>query len=614
MRSIIVTLAVCVLITFVGIASGGQAPQVPATIQEVFVDFTNQSITIEGNGFNTTGPVQVNLGLVGSISGLCNANLVSNPQSIVCSFLPGGLPPDGDYLLSVTTGTGNQARTDTFDLSIGAIGPTGPAGPQGPQGPTGAIGTPGATGATGPQGPIGLMGPQGPQGPVGSAGPQGPSGATGPEGPIGPQGPAGSANIAGTTNSVVKFTGATSGGNSQLFDNGTSVGVGTTTPAASAKLDVAGAVNTSTQYNIGNGRVLGVLGSANLFVGLGAGQSNTANQNMAAGSNALLSNTTGGSNTAVGSSALQANTTGGLNTALGTLALFSNNGSRNTAAGSAAMQANTSGNDNTATGTQALLSNNTGANNTATGSFALRTNQSGVNNTAAGAFALQNNADGQNNTAIGGSALISNTTGDNNTAIGFTADVASNNLTNATAIGAGAVVNASNKIRLGDTNVSVIEGQVAYTFTSDRTKKENFRLIDGEEVLKKIRDLSVPSWNYIGNDPKTLRHYGPMAQEFFAAFGNDEVGTVGSPTTINSGDMAGILMIAVQALENRTAELKERDARIAALEYETAELRAKQTQLEAIAARLETLELKSNFPVQVRANVPQHDTISEMRR
>ena len=163
---------------------------------------------------------------------------------------------------------GIRARTDTFDLSIGAIGPIGPTGPQGPQGPTGAIGAPGATGATGPQGPIGLMGPQGPQGPVGSAGPQGPSGATGPEGPIGPQGPAGSANITGTTNSVVKFTGATSGGDSQMFDNGTSVGVGTTTPAASAKLDVAGAVNTSSQYNIGSNRVLGVSpGSANLFVG-----------------------------------------------------------------------------------------------------------------------------------------------------------------------------------------------------------------------------------------------------------------------------------------------------------------------------------------------------------
>ena len=137
MRSIFVSLAFCVLFTFIGIASGGQAPQVPATIQEVFVDFTNQRIMIEGTGFNTSGPVQVNLGLVGDISSLCNANLVSNPQSIVCNFLPGGLPPDGEYLLSVTTGTGNQARTDTYDLSVGAIGPIGPAGPQGPQGADG---------------------------------------------------------------------------------------------------------------------------------------------------------------------------------------------------------------------------------------------------------------------------------------------------------------------------------------------------------------------------------------------------------------------------------------------------------------------------------------------
>jgi hypothetical protein len=28
-----------------------------------------------------------------------------------------------------------------------------------------------------------------------------------------------------------------------------------------------------------------------------------------------------------------------------------------------------------------------------------------------------------------------------------------------------------------------------------------------------------------------------MAQEFFAAFGHDEVGTIGTPTTINSGDI-----------------------------------------------------------------------------
>jgi hypothetical protein len=117
MRSIIVSLAFCALITFFGVASGAQSPQVPATIREVFVDFTIQRITIEGDGFDTTGPVQVSLGLVGNISSLCNANLVSNRQSIVCNFSPGGLPPNGDYLLAVTTGTGNQAKSDTSDAN-----------------------------------------------------------------------------------------------------------------------------------------------------------------------------------------------------------------------------------------------------------------------------------------------------------------------------------------------------------------------------------------------------------------------------------------------------------------------------------------------------------------
>ncbi|MGH7767758.1 MAG: tail fiber domain-containing protein [Candidatus Binatia bacterium] len=136
-------------------------------------------------------------------------------------------------------------------------------------------------------------------------------------------------------------------------------------------------------------------------------------------------------------------------------------------------------------------------------------------------------------------------------------------MTNATAIGANAFVNASNKVRIGDTNVAVIEGQVDWTFTSDAMKKENFRPVDGEEVLKKLRELKLTSWNYIGHDPRQYRHYGPMAQDFFAAFGNDGVGAIGTPTTLRSGDVAGILMVAVQALEKQNAELK---ARLDALE------------------------------------------------
>ena len=135
--------------------------------------------------------------------------------------------------------------------------------------------------------------------------------------------------------------------------------------------------------------------------------------------------------------------------------------------------------------------------------------------------------------------------------------------------GNGAIVNASNKIRLGNSAVTVVEGP-PYSTVSDKTKKENFKPVDAQEVLRKIRGLSVTSWNYIGHDAKQFRHYGPVAQDFFALFGDDGVGTIGSPTTITSTDMNGVLLLAVQALgqENDAvkAENAERKARIEALE------------------------------------------------
>ena len=138
----------------------------------------------------------------------------------------------------------------------------------------------------------------------------------------------------------------------------------------------------------------------------------------------------------------------------------------------------------------------------------------------------------------------------------------------------------SNKIRLGNTAVTVIQGQVDSTFSSDKTKKENVEPVDGEEVLGKIRGFELSSWNFIGHDPKEFRHYGAMAQDIFAAFGHDGVGQIGTDTTINSGDMAGILMIAVQALEKRTAELKQREAQIAVLESKVEDLKAKHAYFE----------------------------------
>src|SRR5262249_36488130 len=238
-------------------------------------------------------------------------------------------------------------------------------------------------------------------------------------------------------------------------------------------------------------------------------------------------------------------------------------------------------------GVGALYNNSEGVENAAIGFQALLGNTRGSLNTANGGDALLNNTEGVSNTAIGHNALSTNTTGGFNTAIGNGANVSGTNLTNATAIGNGAIVNNSNKIRLGNTVVTVLESQVGLTVVSDKTQKENFQPMDGEEVLGKIRGFELSSWNFIGHDPKQFRHYGPMAQDFFAAFGHDEVGQIGTETTINSGDIAGILMIAVQALEKRTAELKQKDAKIAVLE-----------------SRLEALELQTNRSIQITVEEP----------
>ena len=101
------------------------------------------------------------------------------------------------------------------------------------------------------------------------------------------------------------------------------------------------------------------------------------------------------------------------------------------------------------------------------------------------------NTIGGGNTANGINALFSNTTGGGNTALGSFADVSSGALDNATAIGTNAIVNASNKIRLGNTLVTVIEGQVAYSFPSDARFKYNIKNnVPGLDFIKKLTPVT----------------------------------------------------------------------------------------------------------------------------
>jgi hypothetical protein len=287
-------------------------------------------------------------------------------------------------------------------------------------------------------------------------------------------------------------------------------------------------------------------------------------------------------NTGIGQGALNAITTGAWNTATGHWALYTNTtGDKNTASGDGALYTNSTGSGNTATGDLALYTNSTGENNTANGSEALFLNTEGFGNTANGSGALYANTTGFGNTASGELALYTSTTGYNNTALGYSADVSTSALNNATAIGAKALVDASNKVRIGDSLVTVIEGQVAWTFSSDKNLKENFLDVDGEYILNELREFNLHSWNY-KHDSEERRHYGPMGQEFFSSFGHDELGTIGTQTTLCGSDVAGINMIAIQALEKRTAEIKD----LKKQNEQQGEL------IESLIARIEQLENK----------------------
>jgi hypothetical protein len=145
------------------------------------------------------------------------------------------------------------------------------------------------------------------------------------------------------------------------------IGIGTTAPMA--KLDVAGDVNTLTQYNIGGSRVFSIQGNSNTTVGLitGITGSNNSFFGAAAGSN----NSTGVQNSYFGVSAGRENLNGGGNSSFGYDAGRFNTGTSNTFVGRAAGGGNTSGSNNTFIGSDAIPSSNNLTFATAIGSGAI---------------------------------------------------------------------------------------------------------------------------------------------------------------------------------------------------------------------------------------------------
>src|SRR5215216_1770278 len=55
------------------------------------------------------------------------------------------------------------------------------------------------------------------------------------------------------------------------------------------------------------------------------------------------------------------------------------------------------------------------------------------------------------------------------------------------------------------------------SLSSDRRKKTGFAVVDTTEVLERVAELPITTWSYLSQDP-AVRHIGPMAQDFHAAF------------------------------------------------------------------------------------------------
>ena len=535
---------------------------------------------------------------------------------------------------SVSSVTGSQISgsitTATIPVAnvIGAVaGPPGPVGATGPQGATGAqgpIGVTGATGVTGSAGNTVLSGIGIPAAALGVNGNfyintaantiHGPKAAgawpagvalVGPPGPIGATGPAGPNNITGNLTMV----------------NSTSPTLGNIVKGGSPFLHNFGTDNTFVGVNAGN---FSMTGGGITASGAGALSSNSSGaQNTATGTEALLLNDLGAQNTAIGFRALFRNAGGAADS--------------NTAVGSGALFNNTAGRENVAVGVGALFNNSTGAFNIALGNNAGQSIQTGnfniaianngvfgesgairiggINHTRAFLAGIRNvtpavadalpvtidsagqlGTGGFNNLTLSGSLNFGNVTrqmlnlwvtGATQYAIGvqdltfyqrtsghfawYDGGTHSNTILTP-GVGGTTLMTLTQSPPPGGlaATTGTVRAQV-FTVASDRNVKEAFAAVDGAKILAALVRMPMQSWKY--RNEEKVRHIGPTAQDFRAAFG---VGY--DDKTIATVDADGVAMAAIQGLNAKVGEqlavIKKQSTRLESLERELREIKA----------------------------------------
>jgi hypothetical protein len=100
-------------------------------------------------------------------------------------------------------------------------------------------------------------------------------------------------------------------------------------------------------------------------------------------------------------------------------------------------------------------------------------------------------------------------------------------------------------------------GSGTWDCVSDRNAKEHFAAVDGEQTLRRLARIPIKTWNFKSQDD-SIRHIGPMAQDFRAAFG---LGL--GRTTIAGVDADGVAFSAIQGLYRQNQALERQNRALA---------------------------------------------------
>lgn len=116
---------------------------------------------------------------------------------------------------------------------------------------------------------------------------------------------------------------------------------------------------------------------------------------------------------------------------------------------------------------------------------------------------------------------------------------------------------------------------------SDRKRKTDFEPLDKRAILRVLAGVPVERWRYT-NEPAHVRHIGPTAQDFKAAFG---LGT--DDKSIGTVDADGVALAAIQGLNEVVAEkvirIAELEKKLAAMEKTMARWESRFTMLKGVS-------------------------------